>query len=104
MNKEKALKKVQRRKTNQMDEMGLEIFLESGYGTIAGAVICLVLICIKAFYNQPIQDVFSVYCFIFCGQNMYKWLPQKEKLALFSGIIWGLVAIFLFIVYISKIS
>lgn len=102
MNKEEALKKVQRRKNNRIDEM--DLLQESSYGIIAGAVICLVLICIKAFYNQPIQDVFSVYCFIFCGQYMYKWFHQKEKTALFSGIIWGLVAIFLFIVYISKIS
>ena len=95
MNKEEILKKAQSRKPNQMDEMEMDIFQKSSYiGMTVGLIMCVVLMIINIYCNQPYQDVYSVFCSILCGQYMYRWIRQKDKFTLFCGICWGFVAIF----------
>lgn len=104
MNKEEILKKAQNRKPNQMDEMELDILQKSNnIGMTVGLIICVVLMIIKIFYNQPYQDVYSVYCSVLCGHYIYRWIRQKEKFTLFCGIAWGFVAVLLFIMYLTEI-
>ena len=104
MNREEVLKKVQNRKPNQMDEMELDILQKSStIGMTVGLIMCVTLMIINIYSNQPYQDVYSVFCSIFCGQYMYRWIRQKDKFTLFCGICWGLVAVLLFILYITKI-
>ena len=73
MNKEEILKKAQSRKPNQMDEMELDILQKSStIGMTVGLIMCVVLMIINIYCNQPYQDVYSVFCSILCGQYMYK--------------------------------
>ena len=104
MNREEVLKKVQNRKPNQMDEMELDILQKSStIGMTVGLIMCVVLMIINIYCNQPYQDVYSVFCSILCGQYMYKWIRQKDKFTLFCGICRGFVAVLLFILYLTKI-
>lgn len=104
MNREEILKKAQKRKPNQMDEMELDILQKSSnVGMIVGLIICLVLMIIKIFCNHPYEDVYSVSCAILCSQYIYRWVRQKEKFTLFCGIAWGVVTVLLFIMYLTKI-
>ena len=65
MNKEEILKKAQSRKPNQMDEMEMDIFQKSSYiGMTVGLIMCVVLMIINIYCNQPYQDVYSVFCSI----------------------------------------
>lgn len=68
-----------------------------------GLIVCIVFMVIKIYCNQPYQDVYAIYCFTLCGQCLYKGIRQKEKSLLLQGIIWGVVAVILFIVYLTKI-
>lgn len=104
MNKEEILKKAQSRKPNQMDEMEMDIFQKSSYiGMTVGLIMCIILMIINIYCNQPYQDVYSVFCSILCGQYMYRWTRQKDKFTLFCGICWGFTAVLLFILYLTKI-
>lgn len=104
MNKDEILKKAQTKKPHQLDEMELDILLKSNsVGLIVGLIICLIMMVIKIYFDQPFQDIYAVYSSIICGQYLYKWFRQKEKYLLFCGFLWGLTALLLFIVYLMKI-
>ena len=58
MNREEVLKKVQNRKPNQMDEMELDILQKSStIGMTVGLIMCVALMIINIYSNQPYQDV-----------------------------------------------
>lgn len=101
--KEEILKKAQDRKPYQMDEMELDILQKSSHvGMLAGLFACLALMAVKLLKDQPIQDVYAVFCSVLCGQYLYKWVRQKQKSMLFYGLLWGGVALLLFGVYVVK--
>ncbi len=105
MNKEEILKKAQNKKHNKLDEMEMDILLRSNHiGLIVGLIVCLITMAIKIYFNQPYQDIYSIYCSIICAQYVYKWIRQREKSSLFCALLWGLTTILLFVVYIMKIS
>ena len=67
--KEEILKKAQDRKPYQMDEMELDILQKSSHvGMLAGLFACLALMAVKLLKDQPIQDVYAVFCSVLCGQ------------------------------------
>lgn len=104
MTNDEILKKAQLKKPNQLDEMELDILQKSSHwGMIVGLTVCLILMGIKIYFNQPYQDIYAVYCSMLCGQFLYKWFRQKEKYMLFCGVLWGFTASLLFIVYLMKI-
>lgn len=104
MDKDKILKKAQKKKPNQLDEMEMDILLKGNHvGLIVGLVLCLIIMLIKIYLDEPYQDIYCIYCSIICGQYMYKWFRQKERFMLVCGLLWGLTALLLFIVYLMKI-
>ncbi len=104
MSKDEILKKAQAKKPNQLDEMELDILQKGNtIGMLVGLIVCMILMVIKIFCDQPYQDVYAVYCAVVCGQYFYKWSRQREKNALVYGLIWGVCAVLLFVVYVTKI-
>lgn len=104
MDKEEILTRARKKKPHQMDEMELDILLKSNHvGLLAGLAVCLIIMVIKMYYNQPYQDIYSIFCFIFCGQYLYRWIRQKDKNMLFIGVLWGISALLLFIVFLMTI-
>lgn len=104
MNKDEILKKAQDKKPNQLDEMELDILQKSNtIGMLVGLIVCMAFMVVKIFCDQPYQDVYAVYCAAVCGQYLYKWSRQREKVTLVYGLIWGACAVLLFAVYVTKI-
>lgn len=101
MNKEEVLKKAQNKKCNKLDEMEVDILLRGNYvGLIMGLVLCLIIMVIKIYLDQPYQDIYSVFSSIFCGQYLYKGFRLKDKFIIFIGVIWGISSLILLISYL----
>lgn len=101
MNKEEVLKKAQNKKCNKLDEMEVDILLRGNYvGLIMGVVLCLIIMVIKIYLDQPYQDIYSVVSSILCGQYLYKGFRLKDKFIIFIGAIWGISSLILLISYL----
>ena len=100
MNKEEILKRAQNKKHNKLDEMEVDVLLRGNrVGLIVGLVLCLVIMGIKAYLDQPYQDIYSVFCSILCGQYLYKGFRLKDRSMILVGAIWGFTTLILFIGY-----
>ncbi len=100
MNKDEVLKKARNKKHNKLDEMEVDIMLRSNHvGLIVGLVLCLIIMGIKVYLDQPYQDIYSVFCSILCGQYLYKGFRLKNRSMKFIGAIWGLTSLILLIGY-----
>ncbi len=99
MNKEKILSKAQN-KGKKLDEMEVDIMLRSNHvGLIVGLIVCVIIMGVKIYLDQPYQDIYAVFCSILCGQYLYKWVRLKDKNMLFLGIVWGITTTILLIGY-----
>lgn len=99
MNKEKILSKAQN-KGKKLDEMEVDIMLRSNHvGLIVGLIVCVIIMGVKLYLDQPYQDIYAVFCSILCGQYLYKWVRLKDKNMLFVGIVWGITTTILLIGY-----
>lgn len=99
MNKEKILSKAQN-KGKKLDEMEVDIMLRSNHvGLIVGLIVCVIIMGVKIYLDQPYQDIYAVFCSILCGQYLYKWVRLKDKNMLFVGIVWGITTTILLIGY-----
>ncbi len=104
MDKEEILKKAQSKKHRRLDEMEMDILLRSNHvGLIVGLIACLLVMAIKIYFSQPYQDIYAIYCSIFCAQYAYKWIRQREKALLHCALLWGLTSVLLFTVYFMKL-
>ncbi len=100
MNKEEVLKKAQNRKRNQMDEMEMDILLRGNrVGLLIGTVLCVIIMCMKLYLDQPYQDVYAVLCSIACGQYLYKGIRLKDRAMTIIGGIWGATSLILMVTY-----
>lgn len=100
MTKEEILQKAQSKKRNKLDEMEVDILLRSNHiGLIVGLVLCIIIMGIKIFLDQPYQDIYSVFCSILCGQFLYKGFRLKDKSMLVIGMLWGFSSLLLLIGY-----
>ena len=104
MTKEEILKQAQAEGRKSVDERDAAIQAKASYvGMVVGALLCLLLMAVKVFRDLPYHDVYAVICSICCAHSLYKWTHYKTKTLLAAGIIWGITAALLLVVYLLKI-
>lgn len=100
MNREEVLKRAQQKKRHNMDEMEVDMMLRGNHvGLTVGLIVCLIIMGLKLYFDQPYQDVYAVFCSILCGQYLYKGVRLHDKSMLIVGGIWGFTTLILMIGY-----
>ncbi len=100
MEKEEVLRKAQSKKRNQPDEMEMDILLRANrVGLIAGLILCIIIMGIKIYLDQPYQDVYAVFCAVLCGQFLYKGIRMKIRSLVWIGAVWALTTLLLVVGY-----
>ncbi len=100
MNKEDVLKKAQNQKRHKLDEMEVDVLLRGNrVGLIVGLCICMIIMGVKLYRGQAYQDIYSVFCAIFCGQSFYKGVRLKDRSTIVLGVLWGISSLLLLIGY-----
>ena len=102
MSKKKELEKAHEAMDQQQKESDL-YQKSSRVGMLVGLAVCLVLTVVKLLLKQPWQDVGLVYCSIFCSRYFYQWARQKKSSDMICGVLWGIAAAVLLILYLLAI-
>lgn len=80
--------------------MEVDIMLRSNHvGLAVGLIVCVIIMAVKIYLDQPYQDIYAVFCSILCGQYLYKWVRLKDKNMLFVGVVWGITTAILLVGY-----
>ncbi len=104
MTKEEILKQAQAEGKTSRDERDVAIQERAfSIGMVAGMTLCLLLMVVKMFCNQPHQDVYAVICSINCAQYLYKWTRYHTRNYLVYSLIWGLLTVILLVAYLMQI-
>lgn len=104
MNKEEILQKAQSKKTNNPDEMELQVVQKgSGIAVLSILAFCLILMIIKMIAKQPWYDVYSIFFVSMGTQHFYKGIKLHQRHEIIVGTAFSLLAIFTVVGYIWEI-
>jgi len=104
MNRDEILQKAQSKKSNDLDEMELQIVQKgNGIAMFTTLVLCLILMITKIIAKQPWYDVYSIVFASLGVQHVYKGIRLHRIQSITIGITYSVLAILIVIGYITKI-
>lgn len=86
MEKDDILRKAQERK-GQDEREALVQQRSSALGQSIGLFLCIALIMVKQYADQPRYDVLSLYFIMTSATSLYRWYYLRKR----SDLVWGII-------------